>query len=128
MPWCEASSLRLRPIMMTTGAMVLGALPLALATGAGAESRQQIGWVIVGGMAFGTLLTVFVVPTVYTLFARNRVPGEIKTPSLDDEGCSRARLQAACTCSRPPCDCSVCDSRLVVAWIASIVGTGRPVM
>ena len=53
----EASSLRLRPIMMTTGAMVLGAIPLALATGAGAESRQQIGWVIVGGMAFGTLLT-----------------------------------------------------------------------
>jgi multidrug efflux pump len=78
----EASSLRLRPIMMTTGAMVLGAIPLALATGAGAESRQQIGWVIVGGMAFGTLLTVFVVPTVYTLFARRRVPGEIRTPAL----------------------------------------------
>jgi multidrug efflux pump len=78
----EASSLRLRPIMMTTGAMVLGAIPLALATGAGAESRQQIGWVIVGGMAFGTLLTVFVVPTVYTLFARQRVPGEITTPAL----------------------------------------------
>ena len=46
----EAASLRLRPILMTTGAMVLGALPLALASGAGAESRQQIGWVIVGGM------------------------------------------------------------------------------
>jgi multidrug efflux pump len=80
----EAASLRLRPIMMTTGAMVLGALPLALATGAGAESRQQIGWVIVGGMSVGTLLTVFVVPTIYTLFARRRVPGEIKTPSLDE--------------------------------------------
>jgi multidrug efflux pump len=77
----EASSLRLRPILMTTGAMVLGALPLALATGAGAESRQQIGWVIVGGMSVGTLLTIFVVPTVYTLFARSRVPGEIKTPA-----------------------------------------------
>ena len=73
----EAASLRLRPILMTTGAMVLGALPLALATGAGAESRQQIGWVIVGGMSLGTLLTIFVVPTVYTLFARRRVPGEI---------------------------------------------------
>ena len=73
----EASSLRLRPILMTTGAMVLGALPLALASGAGAESRQQIGWVIVGGMSLGTLLTIFVVPTVYTLFARRRVPGEI---------------------------------------------------
>jgi multidrug efflux pump len=57
--------------------MVLGALPLALASGAGAESRQQIGWVIVGGMSFGTLLTIFVVPTMYTLFARQSIPGEI---------------------------------------------------
>jgi multidrug efflux pump len=66
----EAATIRLRPILMTTGAMVLGAVPLALATGAGAESRHQIGWVIVGGMSFGTLLTLFVVPTVYTLLAR----------------------------------------------------------
>jgi multidrug efflux pump len=76
----EAASLRLRPILMTTGAMVLGALPLAWATGAGAESRQQIGWVIVGGMSLGTLLTIFVVPTVYTLFARKAVPGEVRAP------------------------------------------------
>jgi multidrug efflux pump len=65
----EAAVLRLRPILMTTGAMVLGAVPLALAHGAGAESRTQIGWVIVGGMAFGTLLTLFVVPTAYSLLA-----------------------------------------------------------
>ena len=76
----EAASLRLRPILMTTGAMVLGALPLALATGAGAESRQQIGWVIVGGMSLGTLLTIFVVPTVYSLLARRAVPGENTEP------------------------------------------------
>jgi multidrug efflux pump len=81
----EAASLRLRPILMTTGAMVLGALPLALASGAGAESRQQIGWVIVGGMSLGTLLTIFVVPTVYTFFARKGIPGEITTPALADE-------------------------------------------
>jgi multidrug efflux pump len=81
----EAASLRLRPILMTTGAMVLGALPLALASGAGAESRQQIGWVIVGGMSLGTLLTIFVVPTVYTFFARKGIPGEITTPALPDE-------------------------------------------
>ncbi|MCS0494354.1 efflux RND transporter permease subunit [Ancylobacter sp. MQZ15Z-1] len=66
----EAATLRLRPILMTTGAMVLGAVPLALATGAGAESRTQIGWVIVGGMSLGTLLTLFVVPTVYSLIGR----------------------------------------------------------
>ena len=75
----KAASQRLRPILMTTGAMVLGAIPLAYAHGAGAESRQQIGWVIVGGMSLGTLLTIFVVPTMYTLFARKTVPGANKT-------------------------------------------------
>jgi multidrug efflux pump len=65
----EASVLRLRPILMTSLATVFGALPLALATGAGAESRQQIGWVIVGGMSFGTLLALFVIPVVYSALA-----------------------------------------------------------
>jgi multidrug efflux pump len=66
----EAAALRLRPILMTTAAMILGAVPLALAQGAGAESRQQIGWVIVGGLALGTLLTLFVIPAVYTIAGR----------------------------------------------------------
>jgi len=66
----EAATLRLRPILMTTCAMVLGAVPLALATGAGSEARHQIGWVIVGGMSVGTLLTLFVVPSVYSLVGR----------------------------------------------------------
>jgi multidrug efflux pump len=81
----ESATLRLRPILMTTGAMVLGAIPLALATGAGAESRKQIGWVIVGGMSLGTLLTIFVVPTMYSLFARKAIPGAITTRH-DDAG------------------------------------------
>lgn len=68
----RSAALRLRPILMTTGAMVLGAIPLALASGAGAESRQQIGWVIVGGMSVGTLLTIFVVPTMYSLLSRTK--------------------------------------------------------
>lgn len=68
----EAAALRLRPILMTTGAMVSGAIPLALAAGAGAQSRQEIGWVIVGGMSFGTILTLFVVPMAYTYLARDR--------------------------------------------------------
>ena len=71
----EAAVMRLRPILMTTGAMVLGAVPLALATGAGAESRQQIGWVIVGGLSLGTFLTLFVVPAVYTLLAERKLAG-----------------------------------------------------
>jgi multidrug efflux pump len=73
----EAASMRLRPILMTTGAMVLGAAPLALATGAGAESRVQIGLVIVGGMTLGTVLTLLVVPVVYTLMARRRKPAVV---------------------------------------------------
>ena len=81
----KSSSQRLRPILMTTGAMVLGALPLALATGAGAESRRQIGWVIVGGMSLGTLLTIFVVPTMYTLLARKHAPGAKKEATLDPD-------------------------------------------
>jgi len=76
----DAATLRLRPILMTTGAMVLGAVPLALATGAGAESRTQIGWVIVGGMTFGTFLTLFVVPTAYTLLA-GKHPAEHEVPA-----------------------------------------------
>jgi multidrug efflux pump len=79
----KASAQRLRPIMMTTGAMVLGALPLALSHGAGAESRTQIGWVIVGGMTLGSLLAVFVVPTMYTLFARKAIPGANKAVAKD---------------------------------------------
>ena len=81
----KSATQRLRPIMMTTGAMVLGALPLALATGAGAESRKQIGWVIVGGMSLGTLLTIFVVPTMYTLLARKFAPGAKKEKALEDK-------------------------------------------
>ena len=80
----KSATLRLRPILMTTGAMVLGAIPLALATGAGSESRQQIGWVIVGGMSLGTLLTIFVVPTMYSLFARKGTPGPIQTVFEED--------------------------------------------
>ncbi|MEW6682972.1 MAG: efflux RND transporter permease subunit [Nitrospirota bacterium] len=88
----EAASLRLRPILMTTAAMILGSVPLALATGAGAESRQQIGWVIVGGLLLGTLLTLFVIPTSYTLLARRRTspteptPKEIEVQTLAGNG------------------------------------------
>ena len=61
----EASALRLRPILMTTLATILGAVPLALASGPGAAGRRQIGYVIVGGMIMSTLFTLFIVPTVY---------------------------------------------------------------
>jgi multidrug efflux pump len=81
----EAATLRLRPILMTTAAMVLGAVPLAIATGAGAESRRPIGWVIVGGLLLGTVFTLFVIPAAYTLLAgKRRQPEgeEIASPNL----------------------------------------------
>ncbi|WP_165669937.1 multidrug efflux RND transporter permease subunit [Metapseudomonas otitidis] len=63
----EAASIRLRPVLMTTAAMVFGMVPLILATGAGAVSRFDIGLVIATGMSIGTLFTLFVLPCVYTL-------------------------------------------------------------
>ena len=66
----HSCKIRLRPILMTTFAMVLGALPLALAAGAGSESRRQLGWVIVGGMTIGTVFTLFVVPAFYSYFTK----------------------------------------------------------
>lgn len=68
----EAASIRLRPVLMTTFATVLGAMPLALASGAGAVARQQLGWTIVGGMSFGTLFTLIVIPTIYSYLASNK--------------------------------------------------------
>lgn len=66
----QSARVRLRPILMTTLAMILGALPLALATGAGAESRKQLGIVIIGGMLIGTIFTLFVVPLAYLALSR----------------------------------------------------------
>ena len=66
----KAAALRLRPILMTTAAMVLGVVPLILAGGAGAKSRFDIGLVIASGMLIGTCFTLFVVPTMYTLLAK----------------------------------------------------------
>jgi multidrug efflux pump len=67
----EASLTRLRPILMTSGATIAGHFPLTLVTGAGAEARNSIGLVLVGGMAVGTLFTLFVVPSIYMLVARD---------------------------------------------------------
>jgi multidrug efflux pump len=66
----EAAKIRLRPILMTTCAMVFGSIPLAAASGQGHEALTQIGIVLIGGLSFGSLLTLFVVPTFYTLLAK----------------------------------------------------------
>jgi multidrug efflux pump len=74
----EASVARLRPILMTTIATILGAWPLATATGAGAESREALGVVVIGGMGLATLVTLFAIPALYLLLAPLTKPtGEI---------------------------------------------------
>ncbi|MGI4744439.1 MAG: efflux RND transporter permease subunit [Janthinobacterium lividum] len=79
----RACALRLRPILMTTAAMVLGVMPLVFATGAGAASRFVMGLVIASGLSIGTLFTLFVLPAVYMLLASDRrSPGHAKTPEL----------------------------------------------
>lgn len=67
----EAALTRLRPILMTTGATIAGHFPLTLVTGAGAAARNSIGLVLVGGMAIGTLFTLFIIPSIYMLVARD---------------------------------------------------------
>jgi HAE1 family hydrophobic/amphiphilic exporter-1 len=69
----EAGRVRLRPILMTSVAVVMGAIPIALALGAGSVSRRPLGYAIVGGVLFSTALTLFLVPVVYSLMEGLRV-------------------------------------------------------
>jgi multidrug efflux pump len=86
----EASVTRLRPVLMTTAATIFGHFPLVLVSGPGSAARNSIGTVLVSGMAFGTLFTLFVVPVFYSLIARDhsvvatdREPAEALVPALE---------------------------------------------
>jgi multidrug efflux pump len=85
----EAARVRLRPILMTTAAMVLGVAPLIIATGAGAKARFSIGLVIAAGMSIGTLFTLFVLPMFYTFIA-SRDRAALAEPQLDFAAAHRA--------------------------------------
>jgi len=101
----RSATARFRPILMTTIATVCGAIPLALATGAGAESRASIGWVIVGGVSFSTLLSLFIVPVLYSLLARFTKPSSHvaeKLRSLESEHIDREKEQSSPTPDAPP--------------------------
>jgi multidrug efflux pump len=91
----EAAKVRLRPILMTTAAMVVGLIPLLVATGAGAASRFSIGLVIVAGMSIGTLFTLFVLPTVYTLLASDHRPARTAQREAEIRGVSFGEAAAA---------------------------------
>ncbi len=84
----EASETRLRPILMTTAATVVGHAPLVVATGPGAGARNSIGIMLVTGMIIGTLFTLFVVPSIYVLVARKRAA----VPIADEEEAAQARV------------------------------------
>lgn len=81
----RACSLRLRPVMMTMIATILGGVPLVLAQGAGAEARIALGWVIVGGLGLATLVTLFITPVAYLLLARFAKPHAHEEQRLHDE-------------------------------------------
>jgi HAE1 family hydrophobic/amphiphilic exporter-1 len=92
----EATSVRLRPVMMTMIATVLGGLPLVLADGAGAEAREVLGWIIVGGLGLATLATLYVTPVTYLLLAGFAKSRAAETEMLWDElqGLSRRENSA----------------------------------
>jgi len=79
----EATSIRLRPILMTTAAMVFGVVPLVIASGAGAAGRQAMGIVIFSGMSIGTLFTLFVVPAAYLLIGSDHRKKAEANKSID---------------------------------------------
>ena len=94
----EAASIRLRPILMTSIATACGAVPLATATGAGAESRTAIGVVVIGGTLVSTVLTLFVIPSLYLLLARFTKPmNEVarRLSGLEEQHPVRGRGHAA---------------------------------
>src|SRR4029450_13253232 len=80
----EAAGTRLRPILMTTAATVVGHLPLVFATGPGAGARNSIGIMLVTGMIVGTMFTLFVVPSIYVLVARKHAP-QPSEEAVEDE-------------------------------------------
>jgi multidrug efflux pump subunit AcrB len=80
----NAASLRMRPILMTSLAMVFGALPIALSLGAASTSRMPLGLVIVGGVMFSLVLSLFIIPVIYTLFSRRKVKEEMLTDKLGE--------------------------------------------
>lgn len=84
----EASRMRLRPILMTSLTMALGSLPIALSLGAASTSRQPLGIVIVGGILFSLILTLFVIPAMYTFLSRKNIPATF------DERLTEAKKEA----------------------------------
>ncbi len=91
----EASTIRLRPVMMTMTSTVLGGLPLIHSSGAGAEAREALGWIIVGGLGMATLSTLYLTPVAYLVLAR------LSRPKAEEEALLVKELQSATTSVQP---------------------------
>ena len=89
----QSAARRLRPVMMTLVSTVLGALPLILSSGAGAEGRNSIGWVVFGGLALAALFTLYLTPVLYLLLAPLARARAAETRRLSDELDAASRLQ-----------------------------------
>jgi multidrug efflux pump len=87
----DAATIRMRPILMTSLATIMSAVPLALAFGAGSEARQAIGVIVVGGVLMGTLLSLFVTPALYAVFCRRVSLGLVDSQELDRQLAERQR-------------------------------------
>jgi len=85
----DGATIRLRPVMMTMVSTVLGGVPLILSQGAGAEAREALGWVIVGGLGMATLVTLYLTPVAYLLLAG------FTTPKAAEEARLRRELDHA---------------------------------
>ena len=81
----QAASIRLRPIMMTLVSTILGGLPLILSSGAGAEARNSIGWVVFGGLGLATVFTLYLTPVLYLWLARFTKPRADESARLAQE-------------------------------------------
>ena len=93
----QSAKRRLRPVMMTLVSTVLGALPLILSSGAGAEGRNAIGWVVFGGLALAALFTLYLTPVLYLLLAPLAKARSAETRRLSDELAHATRLEAQAT-------------------------------
>jgi multidrug efflux pump subunit AcrB len=88
----QAAVIRSRPILMTVASTVFGALPLILSSGAGAESRQAIGWVVFGGLGLATVFTLFLAPVIYLGVAQFSAARSERAQSLAEELAEAERL------------------------------------
>jgi multidrug efflux pump len=91
----EAAMTRLRPVLMTTVATVAGHFPLTLVTGAGAAARNSIGLTLVGGMSIGTIFTLFVVPSVYVLIAKDHARARSRASAAAEAAAGETDLSGA---------------------------------